>query len=224
MSFFFFSLLFFAFHFSLLSLFLFLSSLPLSLPLSLQKTPKLTPALLLVLRVLHVDRDQVLQLGPRVDRAHLAAQDPVEDPRERPRDGREQRHEEVDHVDHPRGEHEPVAGADGLRGDLGEDQDEDRGPDEAVDAARERRDQDGQKRVGDRVGDQQGAEEPVSLLSDRDEDFCVATLALRVTRRGEDLEADLVEAHDAEGHSLMEYFFFRGRGREGERERGEGAR
>lgn len=91
-----------------------------------------------MLRVLHVDGDQVLQLRPRVDRADFPPQDFVQDPRQRPGDRREQGHEEVDDVNHPGSEEQAVPTTDGLRRDLGEHQDQDRRADEAVDASGER--------------------------------------------------------------------------------------
>lgn len=98
---------------------------------------------------------------------------------------------------------EPVARADGLRHDLTEGEDERDGDEDGAEGRDERVQKYRQRLHGEGVADEEGAEEQVLVLDDRQDPGGVV-LVRRGAGLGEDLEVDEAEGHEPQGEPRHE--------------------
>ena len=153
-----------------------------------------------LVRLLEVDVNKLEEHGAREHRGDLAAEEVVEQLGDRPRHRRGDHEEAVDDRHGVRADEQAVAGADRLRDDLSEDNDEEGGGDDADGAGAEERlrdhvELDRQHRVHQRVAEQQRAEQEVAVAAQRADALGVADLARVGGALDDDAQVLVRQAH-----------------------------
>jgi hypothetical protein len=154
-------------------------------------------ALLVHGAVLHVNLQHLLQLCPRVNVADFLSQGLVQDVADGIGHDVQRKDEDLDNRERQLANLQRVAGAQRLRDDLAEDNNDDGGNEETKQAARHVGHQNRKHGIHRHVAQQQRAQQQISFAS-HGQDGLGAIGELRVVAANDDLEPNLVQAQQAQ--------------------------